>query len=38
MRRHKIPQKASERHFTKHAKRVHPKNNQALVMRGGIRF
>lgn len=37
-KRHKIPQKASQRHFTKHAQRVHPKNVPRLPMRGGIRL
>lgn len=38
-KRHKMPTKTSQRHFTKHAMRVHPKNTPtALPMRGGIRL
>lgn len=36
MRRSKIPQKASQKLFTKTAQRVHPRNT-VLPMRGGIR-
>ena len=36
MKRHRIPRKASRRSFTKHAKRVHPRNS-FRPMRGGIR-
>lgn len=40
-KRHKIPKKASKKHFTKNAMRVHPKNglpSASMVMRGGLRF
>jgi len=37
-KRHKMPQRGSQRHFTKHAMRAHPKNTVANPMRGGIRL
>lgn len=37
MKRRSIPRGQSERNFTKHAKRVHPKNVM-IVPRGGIRL
>lgn len=37
-KRHKIPNRASQKHFTKHAQRVHRKNVPHLPMRGGIRL
>jgi len=37
-KRHKLPQGQSQRMFTRTAKRVHPKNNIANPMRGGIRL
>jgi len=37
-KRTKMPQKQSQRHFTRHAMRAHPKNQPPIVMRGGIRF
>lgn len=36
-KRHKIPNKASQRSFTRHA-RPHAKNLQGAPMRGGIRL
>lgn len=40
MKRHKMGNKQSQRHFTKHAMRVHKKNAMplAMPMRGGIRL
>ena len=38
MKRHKMANKASKRHFTHHAMKVHPKNAPRLPMRGGIRL
>lgn len=38
MKRSKIPYKASQRSFTRTAKRVHPKNTIGNPMRGGIRL
>lgn len=38
MRRHKMSNRSSKRHFTKHAMRSHPKNTPAMPMRGGIRL
>lgn len=37
-KRHKMGNKASKSLFTRTAKRVHPKNSNPIVMRGGIRF
>jgi len=37
-KRQKVPDKAGKRHFTKTAKKVHPKNFAPHPMRGGIRF
>jgi hypothetical protein len=37
-KRHKLPQKQSQKHFTKHAMRAHPKNMVGNPMRGGIRL
>jgi len=38
-KRHTIPHKQSQRHFTKHATHPHPKNApQGKPMRGGIRL
>lgn len=37
-KRHKMPQGKSQRHFTRHAMRAHPKNTTAGPMRGGIRL
>lgn len=37
MRRSKIPQRKSERLFTRTASKVHPRNN-TMPLRGGIRL
>lgn len=37
-KRHKMGNAQSQRHFTRHAQRVHPKNVPRLPMRGGIRL
>ncbi|WNK14030.1 MAG: hypothetical protein [Microvirus sp.] len=37
MKRRPMPRGQSEKNFTKHAKRVHPKN-MMIVPRGGIRL
>lgn len=37
-KRHKIPARASQKSFTRHAMKVHPKNVPRLPMRGGIRL
>lgn len=36
--RRKLPKKASEKIFTTTARQVHPKNLQAVPMRGGFRL
>lgn len=38
MKRSKIGNSSSKRMFTRTAQRVHPKNNRAAPMRGGIRL
>lgn len=38
MRRSKLGRKYSEKSFTRTAKKVHPKNLQAVPMRGGFRI
>lgn len=38
MKRHRIPQRKSERMFTRTAQKVHPKNTVIGPMRGGIRL
>lgn len=38
MKRHKMGRKASRRHFTKNAMRIHKKNLRATPMRGGFRL
>lgn len=37
-RRHKISRGYSRKSFTRGARNVHPKNNRAMPMRGGIRL
>lgn len=37
-RRHKMGNQQSQRHFTRHAMRAHPKNTTSGPMRGGIRL
>jgi hypothetical protein len=37
-KRSKLPSKRSKHMFTKHAKKVHPKNHATSPMRGGIRL
>ncbi len=37
-KRQKMPNKQSQKHFTKHAMRAHQKNTGAGPMRGGIRL
>lgn len=36
--RHRMSKHHSRKNFTKHAKRVHPKNQTHTVMRGGYRL
>lgn len=38
VRRHKMGNAQSKKHFTRNAMRVHPKNAPRLPMRGGIRL
>lgn len=37
-KRSKMPQRQSQKHFTRHAMKAHPKNMAANPMRGGIRL
>lgn len=37
-KRHRIPQRQSQRHFTRHASHPHPRNMPATPMRGGYRL
>jgi len=37
-KRKPIPSKKGQKHFSKTAKKVHPKNHAPMPMRGGIRF
>lgn len=38
MRRRRIGKRHSRKMFTKHAKRVHPRNVRPVAMRGGYRL